>query len=136
MKKASILRNARLFADLLIVLCSTKTGAQREIKSLSGVVLGDAAAADAAVKASKTNTGKVINIRANRCGHNQVPSVRKVLHNIDASVPGFSSVKAKNVVLSMAGGRRIDLSLKVREHNVTTIDVGDTEGGSGRRRIG
>jgi hypothetical protein len=138
MKSASILSNARLFADLLVVICSTKTGVRQETKSLSGVVQDSngASVTDVAVTVSNVNTGKVINIRANRCGHYQVPSLRKGIYNVEASAPSFSPAKARNVVLSMAGQHRIDLSLKVRHGNVTTIDVGDAETGNPRRRIG
>jgi Carboxypeptidase regulatory-like domain len=138
MKSASILSNARLFADLLVVICSTKTGVRQEAKSLSGVVRDSngTVVADVAVSVSNVNTGKVINIRANRCGHYQVPSLRKGVYNVEASAPGFSPAKARNLVFSVAGRRRIDLSLKVGKANVTTIDVGDAEAGNRRQRIG
>lgn len=136
MKKASILRNARLFADLLIVLCSTRAATKSGIK---GDIVQDsdgAAVADVAVNVSALNHGKVINIRTNRCAQYRAPSQRVAAFHSNASAPTIPAVKSRNVVFSVARGRRIDLSRNVREGNVTTIDAGDAERGSPRRRIG
>ena len=138
MKRASILSNARLFADLLMALCCTGTGTPDRAKSLSGSVhdSNGAALADVKVTVSNVNTGNVISIRANRSGHYQVPSLRKGVYNIEASAPGFSPAKAKNVIVPVAGLRRIDLSLKVGQAKVTTIDVGDVAAADRKQRLG
>jgi outer membrane receptor protein involved in Fe transport len=84
-----------------------------------------AAVANAAVSVTNINTGNIVKVTANGSGDYEVPSLRVGLYNIQASAPGFAPAEAKNITISVAGRQRIDLTLKVGQADVTTVEVSD-----------
>src|SRR5260370_20699406 len=84
-----------------------------------------AAVANAAVTVTNVNTGNVVKAAANGSGDYEVPSLRVGAYNIQADAPGFEPAVAKNITVSVAGRERIDLTLKVGQADITTVEVSD-----------
>ena len=127
MNKIAIIRIAFLFAGLLIAACGSPARAQYEDGSLVGTV-HDATGAEvgnAAVTVSNVSTGIITRVTANGSGDYEVPSLRVGVYNIEATAPGFAPAEAKNITISVAGRQHIDLTLKVGQADVTTVEVSD-----------
>ena len=116
-----------LFAGLLIVFGGGQARAQYEDGSLIGSIhdTTGAAVANAAVTVTNVNTGNVVKVAANGSGDYEVPSLRVGAYNIQADAPGFEPAVAKNITVSVAGRQRIDLTLKVGQADITTVEVSD-----------
>jgi outer membrane receptor protein involved in Fe transport len=127
MRNLQVIRRTLLLAGLLIALCGISARAQYENGSLIGSIhdATGAAVANAAVSVTNINTGNIVKVTANGSGDYEVPSLRVGLYNIQASAPGFAPAEAKNITISVAGRQRIDLTLKVGQADVTTVEVSD-----------
>ncbi len=127
MRTTHFIRKSLLLAGLLIAIYSTSARAQYEDGSLIGSIhdATGAAVANAAVTVTNIDTGNIVKVTANGAGDYELPSLRVGLYNIEASAPGFAPAEAKNITVSVAGRRRIDLTLKVGQASATTVEVSD-----------
>jgi len=127
MKKNHFICIAFLFASLLIAFCGIQARAQYEDGSLTGTIhdATGAVVSSATVTVTNVNTGIATKVEVNSSGDYEVPSLRVGLYNIEATAPGFAPAEAKNITVSVAGRQRIDLTLKVGQADVTTVEVSD-----------
>jgi len=127
MRNLRIIRRTLLLAGLLIAICGISARAQYEDGSLIGSIhdATGAAVGNAALTVTNINTGNVVKVNANGSGDYEVPSLRVGLYNIEATAPGFAPAEAKNITVSVAGRQRIDLTLKVGQTDITTVEVSD-----------
>jgi hypothetical protein len=127
MKKASILTNARLFADLLIVICSTRSGAQHGTGTLTGSVRDSngAAVPHVSISVENSQTSDVVTVATDSSGAYEVPSLRTGVYSVEAVAPGFSPAKVKNVAISTTGRQRVDLNLTPDKTSAMTIEIDD-----------
>ncbi len=88
MKKASILTNARLFADLLIVICSTRSGAQHGTGTLAG-------SSGAAVRHASTSIENAQSAVTDGSDAYEVPSLRTGMYSIEAGAPGILTCQSQ-----------------------------------------
>ncbi len=91
MKKASILSNARLFADLLVVVCSTRSGAHHGAATLIGSVRHSSGAPvrHASTSAENVQTGDVVSVVTDGSGAYEVSSLRTGVYSIETGAPGI-----------------------------------------------
>jgi len=127
MRNLPVIRRTLLLAGLLIAICGISARAQYEDGSLIGSIhdATGAAVGNAAVTVTNINTGNVIKVNANGSGDYEVPSLRVGIYNIEATAPSFAPAEAKNITISVAGRQHIDLTLKVGQADVTTVEVSD-----------
>ncbi|MGO9775145.1 MAG: TonB-dependent receptor domain-containing protein [Terracidiphilus sp.] len=111
----------------MIASCGIGARAQYEDGSLIGSIHDATGAAlpNAAVTVTNVNTGIVVKTATNGMGDYEIPSLRVGVYNIEASAPGFATAEAKNITVSVGGRQRIDLTLKVGQADVTTVEVND-----------
>jgi len=116
-----------LVVGLLIATCGTFSRAQYEDGSLIGSIhdATGAAIGNAAVTVTNVNTGIVIKTTANGSGDYEIPTLRVGVYSIEAEAPNFTPAIAKNITISVAGRQHIDLTLKVGQADVTTVEVSD-----------
>jgi len=126
MKNLHKLCRTPFFVGLLIAICGISARAQYEDGSLVGSIhdATGAVVGSAAVTVTNVNTGNVIKVVANGAGDYEVPSLRVGVYNIEADAPGFAPAEAKNITVSVAASRRIDLTLNVGA-TATTVEVSD-----------
>jgi hypothetical protein len=127
MNNLSIIRRSLLLAGLLIAICGISARAQYEDGSIIGSIhdATGAVVANAAVTVTNINTGIQEKVNANSSGDYEFPSLRVGVYNIEATASGFALAEAKNITVSVAGRQRIDLTLKVGQADVTTVEVSD-----------
>jgi hypothetical protein len=111
----------------LIAFFALQAKAQYEDGSLIGSIhdVSGAAVANAAIVVTNVNTGIVVKVTANGSGDYEVPSLRVGVYDIQAGAPNFEPAEARNITVSVAARQRIDLTLKVGQADVTTIEVSD-----------
>jgi len=116
-----------LFVGLLIATCGTFSRAQYEDGSLIGSIHDATGAAiqNAAVTVTNINTGIVIKTTANSSGDYEIPTLRAGVYSIEASAPTFAPAIARNITIEVASRQHIDLTLKVGQTDVTTVEVSD-----------
>ena len=126
MKNLLNLCRTPFFVGLLIAICGISARAQYEDGSLVGAIhdATGAVVGSAAVTVTNVNTGNVIKVVANGAGDYEVPSLRVGVYNIEADAPGFAPAEARNITVSVAASRRIDLTLNVGAA-ATTVEVSD-----------
>jgi hypothetical protein len=114
------------FVGLVIAICGIPARAQYEDGSLVGSIhdATGAVVGNATVTVTNVNTGNVIKVFPNGAGDYEVQSLRIGVYNIEATAPGFASAEAKNITVSVAASRHIDLTLKVGAA-ATTVEVSD-----------
>jgi hypothetical protein len=126
MKNLLNLCRTLFFVGLLIAICGIPARAQYEDGSLVGSIhdATGAAVGSAAVSVTNVSTSNIIKVVANAAGDYEVPSLRVGVYNIEATAPGFAPAEAKNITVSVAASRRIDLTLTVGAA-ATTVEVSD-----------
>ncbi|HEY1986881.1 MAG TPA: carboxypeptidase-like regulatory domain-containing protein [Terracidiphilus sp.] len=130
MKRANILSNARLFADLLIVICCSRAGAQAGTGSLTGTIQdsGGAAVRNASISLENVRTGDVVNVFASESGDYEVESLRTGVYSTSATV--------KNITVPVTQRQRIDLSRHVRQTGREAIENVNEPMAPCNRRLG
>jgi len=84
-----------------------------------------AAIGNAAVTVTNVNTGIIFKTTADGSGDYEIPSLRVGVYTVEASAPNFTPAIAKNITISVSGRQHIDLTLKVGQADVTTVEVSD-----------
>ena len=111
----------------MIALCGVTARAQYENGSLIGSIHDATGAAlnNASVTATNIATGIATKTTVTASGDYELLSLRAGVYNIEASAPGFAAAVAKNITVSVGGRQHIDLTLKVGQADVQTIEVSD-----------
>jgi len=116
----------RLFttAMLCLLFLPISSLAQFENGSIVGIVRDSSGAVvpDATITVTNIATGIVSTRTSNATGEYEVPALRVGQYNVLIAKPGFASVTATDVAVTISGRQRVDFNLPVGE-TTTTVDV-------------
>jgi len=127
MRKIWVSRVCSYLLAALFLVAGIEAKAQFDNGSLVGTI-HDATGAvipGAAVVVTNNATGIVAKATSNDSGDYELPSLRVGVYTIKASASGYAEAVANDIVISVGGRQRIDLSLSVGSTS-TTVEVSGT----------
>ena len=124
MRKNIFSQVPRLLAAIVFFVLCSHLQAQYENGSLVGTIrdASGAAVSGATVTITNNATAATVKTTTDGAGDYEVPSLHVGQYTISASAQGFSDAVANNILISVSGRQRIDLSLKVGATQ-TTVEV-------------